>query len=74
MFDPSLDQQRCKAHADLCRCFAASAVDPRTRDYWLRFAKAWERTAAEAVAEETLAETVAEAEKSAAGGEERKSA
>jgi len=47
--------QKCKAHADEGRRFTNSAVDPKTRAHWLRFAKAWEEMPDEAAAEETLA-------------------
>ena len=55
----SLTPKIYRAHADECRGFANSAIDPRTRSHWLRLAKVWELTAAE----DMLAESVAEFEK-----------
>lgn len=63
-----LTPQICRARAVECRRHANSAADPRMSFKWMRLAKAWELTAAAAVAEDMLAESIVDVEKDSADG------
>ena len=54
--------QRCRAHADECRRYANSSIDPKVRARWLVMARAWERSATEFAAQEILEESIVELE------------